>query len=154
MARDERGRSEKKKIEDMIKSGANWFFWIAGLSFINSILFIPSGKWNFIAGLGITQLVDVVGLELVKAIGNAGYIVAGILSMMAAGIFVFLGIFARKKCNWAFIAGMMVYAFDGLVFLLVQDYLGVGFHIFVLFLTAGGFKANTMLREGATFFAK
>jgi hypothetical protein len=153
MVRNEKGRSEKKKIEDKIKSKANWFFWIAALSFINSILFLSSGKWNFIVGLGITQLVDVFGLELVRAIGNAGYIVAGILSMMAAAIFVFFGIFARKKCNWAFIVGKIVYAFDGLVFLLVQDYLGVGFHIFVLFLTAGGFKANTMLREGATFFA-
>ena len=153
MAGDAKDGSEKEKIEDKIKSGANWFFWIAGLSFINSILFLCNGKWNFIVGLGITQLVDVVGLELVKAIGNAGYIVAGILSMMAAGIFVLFGIFARRKCNWAFIAGMMVYAFDGLVFLLVQDYLGVGFHIFVVFLIAGGFKANKMLREGATFFA-
>jgi hypothetical protein len=153
MAENAKDRSEKEKIEDKIKSGANWFFWIGGLSFINSMLFIGNGKWNFIVGLGITQLVDVVGLELVKAIGNAGYIVAGILSMTAAGIFVFFGIFARKKCNWAFIAGMMVYAFDGLVFLLVQDFLGVWFHIFVLFLIAGAFKANKMLGEGATFFA-
>jgi len=153
MAEDEKDRSEKVKIEDKIKSGANWFFWIAGLSFINSILFLSSGKWNFIVGLGITQLVDVIGLDLVKAIGNGGYIIACILSMITAGIFVFFGIFARRKCNWAFVVGMMVYAVDGLVFLLVQHYLGVGFHIFVLFLIAGGFKANKMLREGATFFA-
>ncbi len=153
MVRNEKGRSEKKKIEDKIKSGANWFFWIAGLSFINSILFLCSDKWNFIVGLGTTQLVDVFGLDLVKAIGIGGYIIACLLSMMGAGIFVLFGIFARKKCNWAFVVGMMVYGFDGLIFVFVQDYLGVGFHIFVLFLIAGGFKASKMLGEDATFFA-
>jgi hypothetical protein len=153
MLENQKDRSEKTKIEDKLKSGANWFFWIAGLSFINSILFLGSGKWNFIVGLGITQLVDVIGLELVKSIGNAASIIACGLSAMAAGIFIFFGIFARKKCNWAFVAGMLAYAFDGQVFLLVQDYLGVGFHIFVLFLIAGGFNANRMLREDATLFA-
>jgi hypothetical protein len=153
MFENQKDRSEKAQIEDRLKSGANWFFWIAGLSFINSILFLGSGKWNFIVGLGITQLVDVIGLDLVRAIGNAGYIVTCALIAIAAGIFIFFGIFARKKCNWAFVAGMLAYAFDGQVFLLVQDYLGAGFHIFVLFLIAGGFKANRMLREEATFFA-
>jgi hypothetical protein len=153
MLENEKDRSEKTKIEDKLKSGANWFFWIAGLSFINSILFLCSGKWNFIVGLGITQLVDVIRLDLVRAIGNAGYIVACALSAIAAGIFIFFGIFARKKRDWAFVAGMLAYAFDGQVFLLVQDYLGVGFHIFVLFLIAGGFKASKMLGEDATFFA-
>jgi len=151
MLENQKNRSEKTKIEDKLKSGANWFFWIAGLSFVNSILFLCSGKWNFIVGLGTTQLVDVIGLELIKSIGNAGYIVACVLSAIASGIFIFLGIFARKKCNWAFVAGMLAYAFDGQVFLFVQDYLGVGFHIFVLLLIAGGFKANKMLGELVEF---
>jgi len=151
MLENQKDRSEKMKIENKLKSGANWFFWIAGLSFINSILFLCRGKWNFIVGLGITQFVDVIGLELVKSIGNAAYIIACALSAIAAGIFIFLGIFARKKCTWAFVAGMLAYALDGQVFLLVQDYLGVGFHIFVLFLIAGGFKANKMLGELVEF---
>jgi len=151
MLENEKDRSEKAKFENKLKSGANWFFWIAGLSFINSILFLCSGKWNFIVGLGITQLVDVIGLELVKSIGNAAYIIACGLSAIAAGIFIFFGIFARKKRNWAFVAGMLAYAFDGQIFLLVQDYLGVGFHIFVLLLIAGGFKANKMLGELVEF---
>ena len=132
MAGDEKHRFGEKKIEDKIKSGANWFFWIAGLSFINSIIFQSSGKWNFVVGLGITQLVDIIALQLVRSIGKAGYIVACTLSLMAAGIFVFFGIFSRKKCSWAFILGMIIYALDALLFLFVQDYLGVGFHIFVL----------------------
>ena len=153
MTEDETHQSEKDRIEDRIKSGANWFFCIAGLSLLNSILFIPTGKWNFSAGLGIAQLIDVIGLELINAIGNAGYIVVSLLNMIADGIFVFFGIFARKKCSRAFIAGLIVYGLDAGVFLAVQDYMEAGFHIFVLFLIAGGFKARLMLREDATFFA-
>jgi hypothetical protein len=46
---------------------------------------------------------------------------------------------------------MIIYALDALLFLFVQDYLGVGFHIFVLFLIAGGFRANRMLPENAIY---
>ena len=34
-----------------LKSGANWFYWIAGLSLINSAIFVFGGNVNFIAGL-------------------------------------------------------------------------------------------------------
>jgi uncharacterized membrane protein YvbJ len=45
---------EKIQIERQMKSGAAWFFWIAGLSLINSII-IHSG-WSFIIGLGLLKL--------------------------------------------------------------------------------------------------
>ena len=35
---------EKLKTERRFKSGANWFFWIAGLSIINSIILLAGGK--------------------------------------------------------------------------------------------------------------
>ena len=37
-----------------LKSGASWFYWIAGLSLINSIAAVSGGSWRFILGLGIT----------------------------------------------------------------------------------------------------
>ena len=41
-----------------LRSGANWFYWIAGLSVVNSLIFAFGGKVSFIAGLGLTQIVD------------------------------------------------------------------------------------------------
>ena len=53
----------KLKIESKFKSGASWFFWIAGLSIINSIILLAGGQWNFIVGLGVTQIIDVIGTQ-------------------------------------------------------------------------------------------
>jgi fatty acid desaturase len=42
----------------LIRSGANWFIWIAGLSLVNSALFAIGSNWAFFLGLGATQFVD------------------------------------------------------------------------------------------------
>src|SRR4051794_33834386 len=41
-------------LEKQIKSGADWFFWIAGLSLVNSFVALSGKGWGFILGLGIT----------------------------------------------------------------------------------------------------
>ena len=124
---------EKLKIEKQFQSGADWFFWIAGLSLINSIILLAGSEWGFIIGLGITQIIDAIGLLIAEEIGIAGKIISFIFDIIAAGIFVLFGVFARKRYKWAFITGMALYAIDGLIFLLVQDFLSIGFHIFALF---------------------
>src|SRR5207245_2159091 len=54
--------------EQVVKSGANWFVWIAGLSVVNSIVGMSGGHLHFIFGLGITQIVD----ALAHQAGSAG----------------------------------------------------------------------------------
>src|SRR5690349_15552832 len=44
--------------ERKIKSGAGWFYWIAGLSLINSVIAATGAGWAFIVGLGVTQFID------------------------------------------------------------------------------------------------
>src|SRR5690349_21130602 len=39
--------------------GANWFYWIAGLSLVNSAIFAFGGQVSFILGLSYTQVIDV-----------------------------------------------------------------------------------------------
>ena len=39
-------------------NGASWFYWIAGLSAINSVVYLSGSDWSFLAGLGLTQLAD------------------------------------------------------------------------------------------------
>ncbi len=138
---------ENLKIENRFKSGANWFFWIAGLSLINSIILLAGGQWSFIVGLGITQIIDTIGLEIAKEAGIIGNIIASVFDVLAAGIFIVFGVFSRKRYSWAFIIGMILYALDGLLFLLVQDILSIGFHIFALCCIYGGFNANKLLKS-------
>jgi len=51
-----------------MQSGARWFYWIAGLSMINSIAAMSNSSWSFLAGLGITQFIP--GLAL--GVGRLG----------------------------------------------------------------------------------
>jgi hypothetical protein len=139
--------TEKKQVQDdlMIEnrfhSGANWFFWIAGLSLVNSIVVLAESDWNFIVGLGITQIVDGMALALAAEIGQVSKIIGFGVNALIAGAFCLFGVFARKKHTWAFIVGMILYALDGLMFLLIRDFLGLGFHAFALYCIYSGMKA-------------
>jgi len=125
-----------------MKSGASWFYWVAALSLVNSASAAFGSTWRFIVGLGITQLID----EFGSGLGAAGKGVAIVLDLLAAGVLVLFGIFANKGHSWAFIVGMILFALDGVIFLLVQDWLGVGFHAFVLFCLFRGFMACRELK--------
>ena len=97
--------------EAHLKSGASWFYWIAGLSLINSIVAFTGSDWRFILGLGITQMFDALGHD----IGSAGKAVVLALDLVAAGACVCFGVFAHKRHLWAFVVGMVLFALDGLI---------------------------------------
>ncbi|HEX5218515.1 MAG TPA: GYF domain-containing protein [Verrucomicrobiae bacterium] len=125
-----------------LKSGASWFYWIAALSLVNSIVAFTGSDWRFIIGLGITQLFDAIGHE----IASGGKIVALVLDLITAGVFILFGVFANKGHLWAFIVGMVLFALDGLIFLLAQDWIGVAFHVFVLYCLFRGVQACRQLK--------
>lgn len=112
-----------------VRVSANWFYWIAGLSLVNSAVVIFGGKFHFVIGLGITGVVDV----LAKQAGSAGAVLDLVINGMVAGGLVLLGNFANKAQKWAFLVGMALYAADGLLLLMAGDILSVGFHAYVLY---------------------
>jgi hypothetical protein len=134
-------------LENRMLSGANWFFWIAALSIVNSVIVVMDGSWSFLAGLGMTQVIDGIVQGLTDGSGQAAKVLAIILNIPLAGLFAVFGYLSRKRQNWAFISGMALYAFDGLIFLYVQDWLGVGFHVFALYCIFQGLRANNKLKE-------
>lgn len=134
---------ELAKLENQVKSAAGWFYLIAGLSLINSLTALSGSQWGFIVGLGITRVVDAIG----KGLGGASVPVAIALDVIVAGVFALFGVFARQKHAWAFIVGMVLYGLDGLLFLLVGDFLGLGFHGFVLFCIFAGLSALKKLQR-------
>lgn len=138
---------EQMQIEQQLKGGANWFYWIAGLSIINTALVISGSDMTFIVGLGITQIISAIGLMLTESIGSLGHIIAFVFCLIASGVFAMFGIFANKRHLWAFIVGMVLYALDGLLFLIVQDWLSIGFHVFALFCIFSGLKAQRKLAQ-------
>src|SRR5262245_15022806 len=50
----ESDQSEMFKLTQQFNSSSSWFFWIAGLSVINSLIAVFGGDRRFIFGLGIT----------------------------------------------------------------------------------------------------
>lgn len=136
-------------VESRFRFGANWFFWIAGLSVINSVLLRIGGNLNFIFGLGLTQVIDAVDWMIVEQGLIADTVGVHLLSMtiilLISGLFAAFGLFSRKKHKWAFLAGMAIYLIDGLILVLFQDYLSAGVHLYVLFGLYQGYKALLQL---------
>ena len=134
-------------------SGANWFFWIAGLSVVNSVIQLLQSEWGFIVGLGITQVFDAIALAASEELGSTGAMVVKAialgLDLLAAGFFALFGWLARRRMAWAFVVGMVIYALDGALFIFAQDWLGLGFHGFALFCIFGGYSAVRRLNAAA-----
>lgn len=138
---------EKVDLEAKMRSGARWFFWIAALTMINSIIVVMNGNWSFLAGLGITQVIDGLALNVSGEVGSAAIAIALILNATVAGVFVFFGMQAGKRQNWAFIIGMVLYALDGLIFVLAEVWASAGFHVFALICIFLGLRASLKLNE-------
>jgi hypothetical protein len=134
---------ERLAAENQLKSGASWFFWIAGLSVVNSILVMTGSEWSFIIGLGLTQVIDALTREAGPATQLAGFAV----DLLIAGVFVLFGFFARQGKPWSFWVGMIVYTLDGILFLMVPDWLSIGFHVFALYCIWNGLRAHNRLRQ-------
>jgi hypothetical protein len=120
-----------------VRVSARWFYWIAGLSLINSAVVIFGGSFHFVVGLGITSVVD----ALAKQAGSAGIVLDLIINGFVAALFVLFGSCASKAQKWAFFVGMGLYALDGLLLLMARDILSVGFHAYALFCIYRGLAA-------------
>lgn len=133
------------ELTQRLKNGANWFYWIAGLTMITSIITFFGGGWRFFISLGTTLLIDVLGEGLSEHFGSAAKVVALVLDLFVTGAFVVFGLLAGKKMLWAYVLGMVVFLFDGLVNLFLQDWIGVIAHVVVLVLMVPGFQAGREL---------
>jgi hypothetical protein len=123
--------------EARITRGANWFYWIAGLSLVNSLGSIGEAKWSFPLGLGITQVVDGVAAGFQS---RAATVVGFCLDLFAAILVVLVGYLARRY-RWAYLLGMVAYGLDGLINLAFSDWIGLAFHAFALVSMLPGVKA-------------
>ena len=99
----------------------------------------------FFVGLGATEFVAgfILGAAKEAEGNNALFIilVGLVISAALAGLFAFFGYMAGKRQVWAFVVGMILYAMDGMLFVWYEEWLSVGFHVFVLFCLYGGLSA-------------
>jgi hypothetical protein len=138
----------QKKLElgRKLSGGSSWFYWIAGLSLVNTIAYLTGSSFNFVMGLGLTQLVTgfAKGLSNNAADGNLAslILIAGIvLNVGVALVFALYGVLSRQRVRWVFLAGMLLYALDSLIFLFYAEWWALAFHLFCLVGLFGGLKA-------------
>jgi hypothetical protein len=135
-------------LRHQLKSGANWFYWIAGISLVNSVISLFDGNWNFAVGLGITQIFDgIIRFGIEEGSGNWIKAVFFSLDLVVAGMFVLLGVFANRRQSWAFVAGMILYALDGAIMIFAGDILGIIIHALALYFLFRGFQAARQLNQ-------
>jgi hypothetical protein len=118
-----------------VRAGADWFFWIAGLSAVNSAATLLGWEWRFLAGLGVTQVVD----YFASADGGSGPLVLA-ANVLPLGFFAALGALARRGSAWAFLMGLAALAIDGGLALFLEDWFGAAFHAYAFWRIYGGLR--------------
>jgi len=133
------------ELDRQIRSGLSWFYWVAALSFINSITYMLNMESTFVVGLGITQLIDGVALgiaqEATAEIGLFIRIVGYAFDLALIVAFVLFGIFGRKRVRWVIITGMVLYGLDTILVLAFGDWLSTLFHLLALWGIWTGLRA-------------
>jgi hypothetical protein len=143
-AEDAAALAHYQQLQVKLRTGANWFYWIAGLSVVNWLILLAEGDRQFVVGLGITQVVNGIAVAVGKQNPDVAFVcnvVAGVFTCIAAAVFAAFGLGSRRRLTWVFICGMMLYTLDGLLLLIGPDLFSFGFHIFALVGIFGGFKA-------------
>jgi len=146
----------RRQDEERAKSGAHWFYWVAALSLLTSVISLVGGGWAFFVSLGVTQIIDGLANALAARLGGSVKIVALVFDVVAAGIFALLGYFASRRQTWAFVVGMALYVLDALLLLAIvllagdlslQAIIITAFHAYVLWQIFNGYKACARLAE-------
>jgi hypothetical protein len=134
---------QKLRVEQALKSSSSWFITVAVLSIVNSVLAMSGGRFHFIFGLGVTQIVD----ALAHQAGTAGFALDLVINGIVAGVFVLFWNFARKGQKWAWYVGMSLYALDALILLPFKDFLSIAFHAYALYRMSMGLKLLPVLER-------
>lgn len=138
----------RMKIDTKFRNSMNWFYWIAGLSFINSILAAFGANLSFTVGLGITQLVDALAIIITNDLGITNHLLiifSLVISLLFSGLFVLFGFLANKRKKGAIITGMVLYALDGILCFVIGIYIDGLFHLLALW---GLFTGLRLLANG------
>lgn len=120
-----------------IRSAARWFWWIAGLSLVNTVLAMSGTQTQMVVGLGLTLASDVA----FGATSPIGFVI----DAAALGFFLLMGQQAQRGRLWAFYLGVVVYSLDALIYVLLQDWMPVALHVLVIYFIVRGVLA---LRKG------
>ncbi|BCM93918.1 hypothetical protein IAD21_05813 [Abditibacteriota bacterium] len=124
--------------------GANWFFWIVGLSLVNAFLISGGSDKVMAIGANATLIMDYIAKEeIAKSASMAGTLrgVEVIFDVLVLGFYAFCGLMAVRGRVWGFYVGMTVFALDTIVSVISVDVIGGLLHAWALFCMWQGVSA-------------
>jgi len=125
--------------------GADWFFWIAILSLINSLIVYYYQTPNSPLALGITRWLDGTTTGF-----NASMTTGGLLTnLLVALVLAVFGLLSRRGNDIAFVVGIFLYVIDAMLVIGLRDFFGFGVHLIALFFLVKGLLASRHVRENA-----
>lgn len=136
-------------LDNRIRSGTNWFYWIAGLSIVNTVSYLAGSTYTFVVGLGATQVVDGFMAGAAESLPDAGTAlraVGVVIDLIIAGLFALFGYLGGKRYRWAIVTGLILYVLDGILLLLFGEFLGAAFHLWALISIWAALRALAQLR--------
>jgi hypothetical protein len=141
---------DESGLQLQLVRGANWFFWIAALSLVNTAMSVMEADRSFLVGLAVTQMADAIASIGIKdGAPEALRWAAVAFDAVVAGLFVGAGVLARRRRRWAYVAGMVLYVLDGAVCAVLQIWPNLAFHALVLFFLWRGFDALRLMAPPA-----
>ncbi len=140
---DSHREADLANLQTSIRRGGSWFYWVAALSLINSIIALSGGRVTFLAGLAVSQIAD----GVVHRLGFAEPSFSIGLDVVIAAFLCGFGYLSSHGSRAALVTGMILYALDGIIFLSLSAYLPALFHGYVLFRMATEWKARMKLER-------
>ena len=113
--------------------GSREFYWVAGLSLVNSALTHFDVHVRFPMGLGITQVMDGIAIGLQQQLGGIAVAIAITFALLGAGFFALFGWLTGRGIKAALLIGVALYGLDGVLCLLFRDWFAVAFHAYILY---------------------
>lgn len=114
---------------------ANWFYFIAFLSFLGSLTFLLNSNLGFTLGAGILKLSSGYITPFVENNWLCGFVG----NITIALLYAFLAYHSFRFAKWAYISGLTLYFIDTLSVLYLNDWYNSLFHLFVLTMVVRGF---------------
>lgn len=125
--------------------GADWFFWIAVISLINSLIVYYYQTPNTPLALGISRWLDGTTSGF-----NASMSMGGLLTnILIALVLAMFGLMARRGSDTTFVLGIFLYVIDSFLVIGLRDFFGFGVHLIALFFLVKGLLASRHIRENA-----
>ncbi len=105
--------SAKAALMGTIQRGTNWFYWIAALSLLNTVIAFVGANLAFGLGMGITQIFDAFTTKLEGPLK----VIPLVVGFVTIGVFALFGYLGGKGQLWVIVLGTVLYLLDGLLLL-------------------------------------